>query len=67
MTDIHGFACRRCGQDINVDQLLDIFVHRGEIYVTQEIKGIGIFRDALCPTCTMKLKRFMEGAELKDE
>lgn len=67
MTDIHGFTCRRCGQDINVYQLLDIFVHRGEIYVMQEIKGIGIFRDALCPACTMKLKRFMEGAELRDE
>lgn len=60
MTDIHGFTCSRCNKEINVDQLLTIFAHRGEIYVMEETKGIGTFRKALCPTCTMKLRRFME-------
>lgn len=60
MTDIRDFTCSRCNKEINVDQLLTIFAHRGEIYVMEEMKGIGTFRKALCPTCTMKLRRFME-------
>lgn len=67
MTDIHGFTCSRCNKEINVDQLLTIFAHRGEIYVMKELKGIGTFREALCPACTVKLMRFMEGVKLKDE
>lgn len=62
-----NFKCDRCGKEFDVNQLLQIFSYRGEIYVMKEIHGIGTFRDALCPACTMKLKRFMEGVELRDE
>ena len=61
MVDLHGYECGRCKKEINVDQLLTIFAHRGEIYVMQEFKGYGTFRNALCPACTMKLIEFMKG------
>jgi hypothetical protein len=67
MTDIHGCTCSRCNKEINVYQLLNLFVHYNEFYVMKELKGIGTFREALCPTCTVKLIRFMEGVKLKDE